>query len=491
MKILLVFLSALALTVKLSGQNIMHPPTVNSNFVPAQPSNQTATVTTPTLNQGLIVNVSNIVASARAGSTIHLSAGSYIGGDKAIWVPNGVGMVGDSPETTALIIYNTSPNGYTNGGALWLSDNTSLENFFLNQTNVEGWPIATIGAQRKCQISPAQTAGNLAATSTNVTLRNMKIVGAKTGGIVLNCTNTFDWDIINCDVSAKINAAIVIGLARTTGDGPTPSAVVNPLDKVTIVNTSVAQTGGGGTTGCGVLVNFSGTANIGLNNVTVTSSSFASGVTVAGTNATIYLAINGTQSYPNTVNAYSLFLTGTSNTVYCLNGVFNYADAGVGNVVIFQNQPGAGNTGGLTNVPGNIITGPITVSSYGFTSNGVPTITAVGAAAKAYLLTKNLNGLPLLCNNHDFIVEVVNSSTIIANTNLFTCTYSVPLLTPAVPVFNYCSPTNVALLTSAGQAECHVDYNSCTTNGFSFFMGATSGMAAGGTNDWHFLVLGN
>jgi len=324
-----------------------------ANVLTGSVYNATAIIGTGTTNTGYL---SNTVSSASAGTTIHLLPGTYIGGDEVIRYPVNVSLTGDSPENTTVLLYNTSANGQTNGGGLWLSDNCSLENLYINQTNMEGWPVAPVGAQRKNQLSPVPTPQNLAATSTNVTLRNLTIRGAKTGGVVINCTNTFNWNIINCDVSSSVNEAIAIGLAGTTGDGitPAPIPVVNPFDYVNILNTSVTEFGGGGTTAIGVLVNFSGVAKIQLNNITLTSSGANLGVKVNGTNATVYLSILGTQVYsPSSLNV-PLYITGSSNTVYCLSGVTSYVDLGLGNSVYFLSQP---------NTPSSSVTVDTTMSS--------------------------------------------------------------------------------------------------------------------------------
>jgi len=277
-------------------------------------------------------------------NSIVLGAGVYDGGSSNIYFPRGVSVAGLGPELTQVEVYNSSVDQLTNGGAFALADNCVVDGLFLNQTNPEQFILQPIGSQRKNQT--AQTPANLAATSTNVLLQNVRAVGAKLFCVVMDSTNTMSWKIVGCDLASHATCPVVFGATpHQAGEmaSAKPCATSNYLE---IADTSLSViTGNGPDIRAGIYVNSPGTVRAILNNVCINRADTnrpAAVVFVAGTNTTVDLTINGAVTFggaAGTNNTYDVYISGTNNTLICREGVTSICDVGVSNRITWQSSP--------------------------------------------------------------------------------------------------------------------------------------------------------
>lgn len=332
-------------------------------------------------------NVSNAVGSATSGKKVLIGIGTYGTYDNAIWVPEGIAISGLGPALTEIQMVNSSSGGTTNGGAFYLSDNTSLSHLFINQVQSEQFIVAPIGTQRKNQIIPAQTAANKALTSTNVFLRGVRASGVKLQAVVVDCTNTAAWNIYDCEFTAVATVPLCLGTTPNNGAGEEGGWqwVTETNSVFEVKNTSLrVSTGGIGTQPRGAYISRPGRFSLNIGPISLNraaSSQVTAAVEIAATNATVDLTISGGVSYTfGTTNTYDLYITGSTNTVIIRGGVTNVFDAGTANTILWASSS-------PQLVQTNFISGQLYTNSYGdiITVSASAVLTEAAAAGLSVL----------------------------------------------------------------------------------------------------------
>lgn len=404
---------------------------------------------------GQSLGISNLIGSASSSSAVVLSVGVFDGGSNDIHFPVGLEVIGISPEKTEISFYNNSLDTLTNGTAFSISDNCTLANLFINQTQSEQFPLQTLGSQRKNQTIPTKSASDLASTSTNVIIRNVKVFGKKLQAVVLDCTNTFSWKFFDSSIIVSATAALTIGnTISSAGEISSPNSVSNSSDYVELNNTDLWVTNGNGTVAVGAYFTSGGTfkmfgGHIVLNRNNAAGSAY--GIIVGGNNSVADLGpsdITFTGPFAAS-NCWGVEAIGTNCTIIIRgSGITNYIDNGVSNTWIFVSYP---------------------------TTAAVPTLTVSNAISSTLSLTLDTGA-----NATAYTVTSSNSVTVTSQV-LWTNTF--PFAYPKPP--HIIGPTLVGGPLVGTAARPYVA--SVTTTNFQVMATTTAFPAT--TNSWSFLVL--
>lgn len=352
-------------------------------------------------------SISNSIATATNGQTIVLGGNAYDGGDYPIYFPVGVSVSGLGSEISQIQIYNTSLDATTNGGALALSDNCTVSSLFVNQTNLEQFPIQPIGSQRKNQTT--QTLANQSKTSTNVVLRGIKANGAKLQSVVMDATNTMSWKIVDCELSANGTTPLSFGTTPSGAGEASGYSFCTTSNYLEVVNTSLSTTvGTGGSLRAGLYINSPGMVKAALNNVYITRADgtvAAGAIVVAGTNTIVDVSISGSVKWLGVggeSNAYDVLIIGTNNTIFIGTGITNVYNIGISNTIIWRSVPVTGSPFG--NLNGLSISNVLSLNTNTLISYG----SGSAAANKSWNWNSTLN----VYTNSSNARQVTNNSTV-------------------------------------------------------------------------------